>query len=63
MRAVERTRLVPVIVLSTSTLPKEIDRARQLGIEAYVHKSQDFCEFEKALRHALLGLSPGSGAQ
>ena len=49
-----RTALIPVIVLTTTDDPGEIQRCFELGCNAYVVKSADYEEFTEAMRR--LGL-------
>ncbi len=49
-----RTVLVPVIVLTTTDDPAEIQRCYELGCNAYVVKSADYEQFTVAMRR--LGL-------
>jgi CheY-like chemotaxis protein len=49
-----RTVLIPVIVLTTTDDPEEIQRCYDLGCNAYVVKSADYEEFTEAMRR--LGL-------
>ena len=49
-----RTVLIPVIVLTTTDDPGEIQRCYDLGCNAYVVKSADYEEFTEAMRR--LGL-------
>ena len=49
-----RTVLIPVIVLTTTDDPEEIQRCYDLGCNAYVVKSADYDEFTEAMRR--LGL-------
>ena len=50
-----RTVLIPVIVLTTTDDPAEMQRCYDLGCNAYVVKSADYEEFTEAMRR--LGLS------
>lgn len=54
MRSDERTRLLPVVILTSSN--EEADRLRgySLGANSYIRKPVDFREFMEAVRH--LGL-------
>ena len=70
IRADERTKLLPVIVLTASREEEDILRSYALGANAYVRKPVDFTEFAEAAR--TLGLfwlvlnespSQGRGAQ
>jgi CheY-like chemotaxis protein len=49
MRKNKRTRLTPIIVLSSSSLPADINRAYQLGANAYMVKPADHRSLEKLL--------------
>jgi CheY-like chemotaxis protein len=48
LRADERTRLLPVVVLTASKEQEDVLRSYSLGANAYVRKPVDFTEFSKA---------------
>jgi CheY-like chemotaxis protein len=50
IREDERTRLLPVIVLSSSDEEKDILRTYELGVNSYILKPTDFSEFTEAAR-------------
>jgi CheY-like chemotaxis protein len=54
LRADERTRLLPVVVLTSSTEEQDIVRSYHLGANSYVRKPVDFAQFVEAARQ--LGL-------
>lgn len=54
MRKVETTKLVPVVVLTSSDEETDIVRSYQLGANSYVRKPVDFPQFMEATRQ--LGL-------
>ncbi|HVE56047.1 MAG TPA: response regulator [Pyrinomonadaceae bacterium] len=54
IRADERTKLVPVVILTTSGEQKDIINSYDLGANSYVQKPVDFTEFVEATRQ--LGL-------
>ncbi len=54
LKADQRTAHIPVIVLTTTDDPAEIQRCYELGCTAYVAKSADYEEFTEAMRR--LGL-------
>jgi CheY-like chemotaxis protein len=54
LRQDPRTRLAPVIVLTSSTEEKDIIESYSLGCNSYVRKPVDFVEFVEAVRQ--LGL-------
>jgi CheY-like chemotaxis protein len=54
LKADPRTVLIPVIVLTTTDDPGEIQRCYDLGCNAYVVKSADYDQFTEAMRR--LGL-------
>ncbi len=54
IRADERTKLIPVVVLTTSGEQKDIVSSYDLGANSYVQKPVDFNEFIEATRQ--LGL-------
>lgn len=54
LRQDRRTRLIPVIVLTSSTEERDIVESYSLGCNSYVRKPVDFSEFVEAVRQ--LGL-------
>lgn len=65
MRSREETRLLPVVVLTSSTEEQDIIRSYDLGANSYVRKPVDFQEFAEAVRQLglywiLLNLGPPS---
>ena len=50
MRADERTRRTPVVMLTSSTEQADIARTYDLGANSYVRKPVDFAEFSEAVR-------------
>lgn len=54
LRADERTRLLPVVVLTSSSEERDIVRSYHLGANSYVRKPVDFAQFVEAARQ--LGL-------
>ena len=50
LRQDERTRTIPVIVLSTSHTSAEIRRCYELGCNAYVTKPVDYAQFTNSIR-------------
>jgi two-component system response regulator len=54
LRADERTKLLPVVVLTTSTEDQDLIDGYSLGANGYVRKPVDFMQFTEAVRH--LGL-------
>lgn len=54
IRANERTKLLPVVVLTSSNLEQDIIASYSLGVNSYVRKPVRFTEFAEAVR--LLGL-------
>jgi CheY-like chemotaxis protein len=50
MRKNPATRLTPIIVLSTSSAPEDVNRAYQLGANAYMVKPADHLALERLLR-------------
>ncbi len=68
LRADERTRLLPVVILTSSREEADVVRGYSLGANAYVRKPVDFVEFAEAVK--TLGLfwlllnesAPGSRA-
>lgn len=54
VRADERTRLLPVVVLTSSKEEQDLSRCYALGANGYVRKPVDFDQFKEAIR--LVGL-------
>jgi two-component system, response regulator len=54
LRANERTRLLPVVVLTSSSEERDIVESYRLGANSYVRKPVDFDQFVEAVRQ--LGL-------
>ncbi len=50
IRESERTRLVPVVVLTSSDEEQDIVESYKLGVNSYVRKPVDFNEFIQAVR-------------
>jgi two-component system, response regulator len=50
LRQDARTRLVPVVILSSSTEDSDLVRGYEYGANSYVHKPVDFSEFVEAAR-------------
>jgi two-component system response regulator len=50
IRAHERTKLLPVIVLTASKQADDVTRCYQLGANAYVRKPVDFVQFTEATK-------------
>jgi len=54
VRADERTRFLPVVVLTSSDEQRDLVESYRLGVNSYVCKPVDFDQFAKAIHH--LGL-------
>jgi two-component system response regulator len=50
LRADERTRLLPVVVLTTSQEQQDILTSYRLGANSYIRKPVDFSKFTEAVR-------------
>jgi len=50
IRADERTKLLPVVILTSSNEEKDLIRSYELGANSYVCKPVDFTEFSNAIR-------------
>jgi len=50
LRAEERTRMIPIVVLTASREEEDIVRSYALGANAYVRKPVDFPEFAEAAK-------------
>ena len=57
MKADERTRRIPVIVLTTTDDTREVSRCYELGCNVYVIKPVDYDQFTEAIRNLGLFLS------
>jgi two-component system response regulator len=54
LRAHERTRLLPVVILTSSAEEQDLINGYKLGANSYIRKPVDFDKFAEAVRH--LGL-------
>ncbi len=54
IRADERTKFLPVVILTTSDDENDVVKAYELGSNSYVRKPVNFDEFMSAVKH--LGL-------
>ena len=57
MKADERTRRIPVIILTTTDDTREVSRCYDLGCSVYVTKPVDYAQFTDAIRKIGLFLS------
>lgn len=51
IRAQPHTRALPVVVLTTSSEPFDIDDCYALGANSYIRKPVDFTQFVEAMKH------------
>ena len=51
VRADERTKMTPVVVLTSSAEERDLVNSYELGVNSYVRKPVDFVEFVEAARH------------
>ena len=68
MRADERTRLLPVVVLTTSNEQRDIVESYKYGANSYTRKPVDFIEFTEAVQQLglywlLLNIGPPAGGR
>lgn len=66
MRADSRTKLIPVVILTSSSEDEDIVRSYQSGANSYVRKPVDFAEFADAIAKVglywvILNQSPSGG--
>ena len=54
MKIDERTKRIPVIILTTTDDPREVSRCYELGCNVYITKPVDYEQFSEAIRN--LGL-------
>ncbi len=57
MKADERTRRIPVIILTTTDDAREVSRCYDLGCSVYITKPMDYAQFSEAIRQLGLFLS------
>jgi CheY-like chemotaxis protein len=57
LKANERTRHIPVIILTTTDDPREIERCYALGCNVYITKPVEYEQFAEAIRKLGLFLS------
>lgn len=57
MKADERTRRIPVIILTTTDDAREVARCYELGCSVYITKPVDYTRFSEAIRKLGLFLS------
>jgi len=50
MKADERTKCIPVIILTTTDDPREVNRCYELGCNVYITKPVDYEQFAEAMR-------------
>ncbi|MCA1596367.1 MAG: response regulator [Chloroflexi bacterium] len=67
IRSDERTRSLPVVVLTSSVEERDILAAYRLGVNSYIRKPVEFCEFADAVKQLgtywlMLNVAPGKGA-
>ena len=51
IKADARTRIIPVVVLTSSQEERDIVESYQLGVKSYIVKPVDFEQFNEAVRH------------
>lgn len=57
IKADERTRRIPVVMLTTTDSPQEIERCYDLGCNIYIVKPVNYVKFSEAIRNLGLFLS------
>jgi len=50
LRADERTKLVPIVILTSSREGRDVINGYRLGANAYVQKPVDFSQFSEAVK-------------
>jgi CheY-like chemotaxis protein len=50
MKADERTKHIPVIILTTTDDPREVSKCYELGCNVYITKPVDYEQFAEAMR-------------
>lgn len=51
LRENKKTRLIPVVIVTSSQEKSDIDEAYKLGVNSYVVKPLDFCDFMNTISH------------
>jgi CheY-like chemotaxis protein len=51
IKGVEALRTIPVVVLTSSTEPSDLQRAYEAGTNAYIAKPTEFAQFLSAMKH------------
>jgi CheY-like chemotaxis protein len=57
LRANEKTRLVPIVVLTSSNEEKDITASYDLGANSFIRKPSEFSEFTEAIRQLMYWLT------
>jgi CheY-like chemotaxis protein len=57
LKADERTRTIPIVVLTTTDTPQEVARCYELGCNVYITKPVEYEQFSEAIRNLGLFLS------
>jgi CheY-like chemotaxis protein len=57
MKADERTKRIPVVILTTTDAPHEVSRCHELGCNVYITKPVDYTQFSDAIHKLGLFLS------
>jgi CheY-like chemotaxis protein len=57
LKSDERTRQIPVIILTTTDDPREVERCYALGCNVYITKPVEYEQFSEAIRKLGLFLS------
>ena len=57
MKADDRTKCIPVVILTTTDDPREVSRCYDLGCNVYVTKPVDYAQFSEAIHKLGLFLS------
>jgi CheY-like chemotaxis protein len=67
MKGDERTKCIPVIILTTTDDPREVSRCYELGCNVYITKPVDYEQFSAAIRNLglflLVVMIPDGGGQ
>jgi CheY-like chemotaxis protein len=50
MKNDERTKRIPVVILTTTDDPREVSRCYELGCNVYISKPVDYEQFSEAIR-------------
>jgi CheY-like chemotaxis protein len=51
LKADDRTRTIPIVVLTTTDTPQDVSRCYELGCNVYITKPVEYEKFSEAIRN------------